>query len=247
MNTASNPIQILIADPQPSFRHGLRRLLTSTPGLCVVGEASDGNAVLSMTRQLKPQVLMLDARLALRSELAQLKSVIDPSTPLQILVMLQSMERSQVVDALRLGAHGIVVKTAAPTLLLDSIRTVAAGDYFLGSEVITILVRVLRDFLADHNVATPLKNYSLTHRELEIIAKIAAGLSNKEVAQDFCISERTVKHHLTNIFSKIGVSNRLALALFAVNHQLMRTPEQPTAPYANGRAVWAAPIPSVSS
>jgi len=138
--------------------------------------------------------------------------------------MLKEIVEAQVIDALRLGAHSIVLKTATPTALLGSIHDVAAGNYVLGREVITILVRALRDFLsADTRVAST-ADFALTRRELEIIAKITTGLSNKEVGHEFSISERTVKHHLTNIFNKIGVSSRLALALFAVNHQLMAAP-----------------------
>lgn len=225
MDNASNPIHIVIADERPIFLQGLRRLLAALPGLRVVGEASDGSAVVTLTRQLKPQVLLLDGASPVCSELPRLKSTADPLSRVKIVVMLQTIEKSHVIEALRLGARGIVPRTATPTMLLSSIRDVASGNYAFGSEVITILVGMLGSLLADVKIETQLKDYSLTHRELEIIMKITAGLSNREVAELFSISERTVKHHLTNIFNKIGVSNRLALALFAVDHQLRSTLE----------------------
>jgi two-component system, NarL family, nitrate/nitrite response regulator NarL len=224
MDDAVNSIRILIADEQPVFRQGLCRLLESARDVCVVGEASNAATVVNLVRQLKPQVLLLSLERSGASELAQLKSIANAADAPRIIAMLPSIEETQVIDALRLGAYSIVLKPAAPTMLLRSIRDVAAGNYVLGREVLTILVRALRGFLSADTRATSPIDFSLTRRELEIIAKITGGLSNKEVGQEFSISERTVKHHLTNIFNKIGVSNRLSLALFAVNHQLMTAP-----------------------
>jgi two-component system nitrate/nitrite response regulator NarL len=221
MDEAFQDIKILIADEQPIFRHGLRRLLESSPGIRVVGEASNASTVVSLTRQLKPHILLLDLALPLASERAELKNLANAPEPPRIMAMLKVIVESQVIEALRLGAHSIVLKTATPTVLLGSIRDVAAGNYVLGREILTILVRVLRGFLSTDTRAMSTADFAITRRELEIIAKITAGLSNKEVGHQFSISERTVKHHLTNIFNKIGVSSRLALALFAVNHQLM--------------------------
>jgi two-component system nitrate/nitrite response regulator NarL len=232
MDDVPNIIRILIADQQPIFRHGLRRLLESSPDLSVVGEASDASSAAALTRQLKPHVLLLNLALPLRSDLVQLKSIANAPEPPRIIAMLEFIEESQVMDALRLGAHSIVLRTATPTILMGSIRDVAAGSYVLGREVLTILVRALRGFLStDIRTASPAE-FALTRREIEIVAKITAGLSNKQVGHEFSISERTVKHHLTNIFNKIGVSNRLSLALFAVNHQFMTAPPSDGPKYA---------------
>jgi DNA-binding NarL/FixJ family response regulator len=116
-----------------------------------------------------------------------------------------------------------MMKTSDLPVLLKSIRSVAAGHYWLESNRVGLLVEVLRDFLPRYqgNTTTSPNDYGLTARELSIIAKITTGRSNKEVGQEFSISERTVKHHLTNIFNKLGVSSRLQLALFAANHHLM--------------------------
>jgi DNA-binding NarL/FixJ family response regulator len=231
MDEALKEIKILIADEQPIFRHGLRRLLESSPGIRVVGEAGDASTVAALTRDLKPHILLLDLALHLASERAELKNLANTPEPPRIMAMLKVIVESQVIDALRLGVHSIVLKTATPAVLLGSIRDVAAGNYVLGREVLTILVRALQGFLSVDVRTTPPVDFALTRRELEIIAKITAGLSNKEVGHAFSISERTVKHHLTNIFNKIGVSNRLALALFAVNHQLMAASPRSGPPY----------------
>ena len=131
-----------------------------------------------------------------------------------------AIERAQIVEALQLGARGIVLKESATQLLLKSIRSVMAGQYWVGNESVSDLVTTLRDLMVPPREEARKKTFGLTPRELEIISAIVAGYTNKDIAEKFSISEQTVKHHLTNIFDKLGVSNRLELALFAVNHHL---------------------------
>jgi two-component system nitrate/nitrite response regulator NarL len=217
-------IRVVIADEHPAFRNGLRRLLESENGFDVLGEASDAPGVVRLTRQVKPDILLLDLGLSRPLELQGPSKFATRLAPVRTLVMLSTIEKANIVEAFRLGAHGIVLKTSPRQMLIQSIRSVMAGHYWLDSEGVGILVEALRDFLYQGNGATSPKEYGLTARELDIIAKIANGHSNKEVGEEFSISERTVKHHLTNIFSKVGVSSRLQLALFAVSHHLMNEP-----------------------
>ena len=221
MDNNLHPIRVVIADEQPVFRRGLRRLLEFAYGLQVLGEASDAPGAVKLVRQLKPDILLLDLALSRGFELQGAINFAAYLAPVRTLVMLTATERTQIVEAFRLGAHGIVLKTSPQEVLLQSIQTVMTGHYWLESESVGILVEAVRDLLTQGNGVTSRKEYGLTPRELDIIAKIASGHSNKEVGEEFSISERTVKHHLTNIFSKVGVSSRLQLALFAVNHHLM--------------------------
>ena len=118
----------------------------------------------------------------------------------------------------------MVLKTGSPSELLYCIHSVHCGKYAIGSEAIEVMVKALRDASPNGNNGVSQGKFALTNREIEIIGRITAGLSNRQVCEEFSISERTVKHHLTRIYNKIGVTNRLALALFAINNRLISTP-----------------------
>ena len=224
MSNEPNPIRIVIADEHPVFRQDLRRSLESEPGLAIVGEASDASGAVQLARHKHPDILLVDFALTQRSELKALSESASELPPARIVVTVTAIEKAHLVEAFRLGAQGVVLKRSAPGVLLKSIRSVMAGQYWLESERVGVLVEALRESLANGNGTRSPKEYGLTRREVDIITKIASGRSNKEVGEDFAISERTVKHHLTNIFGKVGVSSRLQLALFAVNQHFMGTP-----------------------
>ena len=123
------------------------------------------------------------------------------------------------LEALRLGARGVVLKDSAIGLLFKCIRTVMAGEYWVDRESVADLVLYLRQAPEPRSPAK--KTFRLTPRELQVISTVVAGYPNKEIARRFSISEDTVKHHLSSIFDKCGVSNRLELAIFAINHHLV--------------------------
>jgi len=139
----------------------------------------------------------------------------------KIIVLTAAVERLEIVQALQLGARGVVMKEAATQLLMKAIRTVMGGQYWIGREAVGDIVDFLR---TNPSGEKPPRNYGLTKREMDILTTIVAGLSNKEIARRFSLSEDTVKHHLTNIFDKVGVASRLELALFAINNRLAEPP-----------------------
>jgi two-component system nitrate/nitrite response regulator NarL len=222
MSNQPHVFRIVIADEQPLVRVGLRRLLESDAGLSVVGEAPDANDTVELVRQIKPDIVLVDLDLWRELKL-HAPGGLASSSPLRIVAMVSTVRKADIVEAFLLGAHGIILKTSTPRILFKSIRGVMAGQYWLEHESLGILVEALREVLSQGNGSSSPKDYGLTRRELDIIDKIVNGRSNREVGEDFSISERTVKHHLTNIFSKVGVTSRLQLALFAVNHHLTRT------------------------
>lgn len=219
-NTAPAPVDILIVDDHPIFRHGLRRLLESRPGFKIVGEAGDGHEAISLTRRLSPHLVILDLGLPDRDGLDVLRelSAIDPQP--RIVILTVAIEKPNIARAFQLGARAIVLKEAASELLIECLHTVVKGGYWVGQETISDVVQLLQRFLP-RGAASARHNFGLTRRELEVVTAIAAGYSNREIAQKLSLSEQTVKHHITNIFDKVGVSNRTELVLFAVSHRLL--------------------------
>lgn len=218
-NSFPSPIRILIADDHPLFRDGLRRLLQAEPGYEVVGEASDGDVLVDLARKTRPDILLLDLSMPRQDGMEVLRELSLSKIPVRTLLLTASIEKAQIVQALKLGAYGVILKEATTQRLFDSIQCVMAGQYWVGRESVSDLVRALRSVAPSENGARG-KDYGLTTRELEIVTLVVAGYSNPDIAQRCSISEQTVKHHISNIFDKLGVSNRLELALFAVNHRL---------------------------
>lgn len=219
-------IRLVIADDHPIFRDGLRRLLEAEADLKVLGEASDGAEAVKLVRQLKPDILLLDLAMPKHPGLEALRdlSAAGNGTPVRVILLTAAAEKGQIVEALQLGARGVVLKDSATQLLLKAIQTVMSGEYWVGRESVSNLVQYLRTLMQSTHDEARQKKFGLTPRELEIVSAVVAGYSNKEIAEYFKISEDTVKHHLSNIFDKLGVSTRLELALFAVNQSLPLKP-----------------------
>jgi two-component system, NarL family, nitrate/nitrite response regulator NarL len=221
-NRRSQTVRIVIADDHPIFRDGLRRLLETESDLEVIGEACDGAEAVKLARQLKPDILLLDLAMPRHPGLEALRELSNGSGSegVRVILLTAAAEKAQIVEALQLGARGIVLKDSATQLLLKSIHTVMAGEYWVGRESVSNLVQYLRTLVQSSGEEAKQRKFGLTPRELEIVSAVVAGYSNKEIAEYFKISEDTVKHHLSNIFDKLGVSTRLELALFAVNQSL---------------------------
>lgn len=218
-NGSPTPIRILIADDHALFRDGLRRLLEAEEGFEVVGEASDGEMLLALARQTAADILLLDLAMPRQDGMDVLRELAASQMPVRTLLLTASIDKSQIVQALKRGAYGVILKESTSQRLFDSIRCVMAGQYWIGRESVSDLVKALRS-VAPSEGPTRSREFGLTPRELEIVALVVAGYSNPDIAQRCSISEQTVKHHISNIFDKLGVSNRLELALFAVSHRL---------------------------
>jgi two-component system, NarL family, nitrate/nitrite response regulator NarL len=223
MDKRNQPIRIVIADDHPIFRDVLRRLLESEGEMKVIGEACDGAEAVKLATEMKPDVLLLDLAMPRHTGLDALRDLntnASGASAVRIILLTAAVEKKQVVEALQLGARGVVLKDSATQLLLKSIHAVMAGEYWVGRDSVSNLVQYLRNLMQSTNEESKQKKFGLTPRELEIVSAVVAGYANREIAEYFKISEDTVKHHLSNIFDKLGVSTRLELALFAVNQGL---------------------------
>jgi len=214
-----SPIRVLIADDHALFRDGLRKLLESEEGFEVVGEAPDGEMLVALARKTQADVILLDLAMPRQDGMEVLRELAASDIPVRTLVLTASIDKDQIVRALKLGAYGVILKESSTQRLFDSIRCVMAGQYWVGRESVSDLVRALRT-VSPGESTTRSREFGLTPREMEIVTLVVAGYSNPDIAQRCSISEQTVKHHISNIFNKLGVSNRLELALFAVNHRL---------------------------
>lgn len=210
-------VRIAIADDHQIFRDGLRRLLESEPGFEVVAEAVDGLDASRIARDVHPDVMLLDVAMPRMGGIEALTTIQQETT--RVILLTAAIEPSELLRAIQLGARGVVLKESATRLLIDGIHRVMDEKYVIGAGVADD-----RDQAVRHVGAQRIRRYELTSRELEIVAAVVSGDSNRDIADRLAISLQTVKHHLTSIFDKTGVSSRLELALFAIRHGLV-TPD----------------------
>jgi DNA-binding NarL/FixJ family response regulator len=210
---------ILIVDDHAMFREALRTLLETDSSLSVAGEAGDGREAIRLASTLRPDIMLLDLRMPVTSGLQALREIARITPPIRTLLLTAEVGESDVIEALRLGAKGVVMKGAVPEVLFESIRTVMAGQYWVGQECVADLIRTVRERRSHSDVEARGPSLGLTARERQVVGAIVVGCSNADIAQKFAISAKTVKHHLTRVFDKLGVSNRLELALFAMHRR----------------------------
>ena len=213
----SGEIRIVLADDHSIVREGLRLILSTDRDLTVVGQASDGEDAIKAVRTLKPDILLLDVDMPRLTGLEALKSLSDSDADVKCILLTASIENKQIVEALQNGARGVIRKETPPRILLQCIHSVHEGQYWLGQNAFSDLVKGLQSIGPTPPDAA---KFGLTGRELKVIAAILEGDTNKAVAERLAISEQTVKNHLTNIFNKLGVSSRVELVLFAGKHNL---------------------------
>lgn len=213
-------IRIVLADDHPVVRIGVRNMLTETDGFQVLGEASDGDEAITHTVEMQPDVLLLDLSMPRLPGMEAMRAIVNGPSTAKILLLTSTITTQQIIEALQIGARGIVLKDALANHLQTAIRTVANGDYWIGGKRVVNLVAALHELVQQAAVPQS-KTYGLTPRELEVVGCIVEGCSNRDIAKQFSLSEETVKRHLSNIFDKTGVSTRLELALFAIAHNLV--------------------------
>jgi DNA-binding NarL/FixJ family response regulator len=235
--TPKRKIRIVLADDHPIVRDGLKKMLSLESDLEVVGEASDGREALEQIQMHEPDILLLDLRMPNLDGLSALQTLQHINRKTRVIILTASEDKNEFVQAMKLGCSGIVLKQTAPELIVKSIRKVNDGEIWLDSHT---TAAVMRQFAtAGGEVGSSSSSHSsssssmqgsgqgkvrerspLSAREREIVGLVAQGYKNKEMAEKMFISEQTVKNHLHNIFDKLGVSDRLELALYAIHKGL---------------------------
>ena len=217
----SRPVQILIADDDPIVRQVVRAVLGENAGCVVLGEAEDGRQACDMVAQHAPDILLLDLLMPHLPGLETLRQLTAGATGAHTILLCSAISNRQVLEALQLGARGVVLKHDVAELL-PAIEAVMAGKYWIRGKSVSNVVQVVDDLMRAGKESAAANRFRLTARELQIIALITQGYTNRDLGQALRITEETVKRHLTNIYNKVGMSNRLELALFAIEHSLAR-------------------------
>jgi len=230
VDTRKPTIRIVIADDHPIVRDGLRKLLSLEDDFEIVGEANDGREVLDIIQEVEPDVLLLDLRMPNLDGLSTLQAMQQTGKRTRVIILTASEDKNEFVQAMKLGCSGIVLKQTAPELIVKSIRKVNAGEIWLDSHTTAAVMRqfaTAAEAAGANGSGKTRERSPLSTREREIVQLVAQGYKNKEMAEKMFISEQTVKNHLHNIFDKLGVSDRLELALYAIHKGLHLNPDRP--------------------
>lgn len=213
--------RVLIADDQALVRRGFRMLLEIEPGLQIVGEAADGVEAVALTRDLQPDIVLMDVRMPNMDGVEATRQVTADSRSLARVIMLTTFDMDDYVyDALNAGASGFLLKDIQPELLVAGIHAVHAGESLLAPSVTR---RLIESFLSQRPAANQADDgvlATLTQRERETLVLIARGLTNTEIADAFVVSETTVKTHVSRVLMKLGVRDRVHAVIYAYEHGL---------------------------
>lgn len=219
MTVSPRKRRLVIVDDHTLFREGLRTILSTEEDVEVVADAESAEDVVELMWQTRPDVLLLDIRMPQGSGLDAIPAVLKISPNTQVLVLTASDDREDHVRAFRLGAKGVILKDSARQTLIQAIRAVCRGEVWMDPRMSGALADEL-SHMGDPDAFSTRHETGLTDRELEIVRLVASGYKNKEVGATLTISERTVKTHLTNIFQKLGVRDRVGLVMYALRHNL---------------------------
>lgn len=205
------PITLVLADDHPLVLDGLDRLFALEPGFSVLARCLDGETTLQAVREHRPDILILDLKMPKKNGLAVLRELRREGIPTRAVILSAAVDNSEVCEAVRLGARGLILKEMAPQKLLQCISKVHAGEQWLER---SSTGHAVEDMLRRENAAAESIRV-LSAREHEIVQMVARGLRNKEIATNLSITEGTVKIHLHHIYEKLGVDGRVALTLYA--------------------------------
>jgi len=212
--------QVLLADDDPLVRTAVGLLFSRHKEFEVVGEASNGQEAIAMASALEPDLLMLDVNMPIKAGLESLADLSAAVPNMRIIMLTVAIEKRQVLEALQSGARGIVLKETARTLLIDAANAVSTGQYWIDRQPVSNVAKVISDLQPAVAAAAATTNGLLTPKETQIVNFIVEGATNKDMARNLHTSEQVIKNHLGRIFDKLGVFNRLELALYALDNRI---------------------------
>jgi len=217
----TDTFRVVIADDDPIVRLAVRSVLDVPGNFEVIGEAEDGTMAVGLVQKTSPDILLLDLLMPSLPGLDALRAITTAGSEVRTVLLCSAINARQVLEALQLGARGVVLKKKVAELL-SALEAVIKGQYWIESRSVSNVVQIVQQLSAANPHPPHSQNrFGLTTRETEIISFITQGFMNRDIASSLSITEETVKRHLTNIFNKVGMSNRLELAVFAIEHGLV--------------------------
>ncbi len=204
-----NPIRLLVADDHALFREGLAALLSATKDVELVGEAASGEEVLLKARELQPDVILMDINMPGVDGVQATRNILKTQPEIAVVMVTMLEDDASVFSAMRAGARGYVLKGAQHEELLETIRAAAGGQVLFGPDIAARMMGFFQNLASTNDQATPGEAFpELTSRELEVLELIAQGVANNRIAKELVISDKTVRNHITSIFSKLQVVDR---------------------------------------
>jgi DNA-binding NarL/FixJ family response regulator len=208
-------IRVAIVDDQPLFSEGLGRVVEAQPGMEIVGVAHDGESGVRMCRELKPDVVLMDINMPVMNGVEATRSIRSLLPDTKVLILTVNSDDAYVFRGIKAGATGYLLKDCTPEDLSRAIKTVHAGDTIIAPEIARKMLLAFEE--AEEEPSAP----HLTERELEIITALAHGRANKQIARELSISEKTVRNHISNIYKKLHVYDKLGAVLYAIREGLV--------------------------
>jgi DNA-binding NarL/FixJ family response regulator len=216
MTVATKAVRVLIADDQTLFRTGLARLLDEDPRVEVVGQAVDGKDAAKLAAKLKPDVVLMDLKMPNLDGIEATRQIIEADPTIKVVMLTTFETDSQVIQALKAGASGYVLKDSSAQAIVSTLVAVMSGERVMASAVANRVLEMLT------GTTTPKEFYDgLTSREIEILKLLANGMANKQIAYRLKISEKTVRNHVSNTYEKLGIYDRSQAVLYAVKKGLV--------------------------
>jgi DNA-binding NarL/FixJ family response regulator len=206
----------LIADDHPVVRQGLRAFLQLQEDLDIVGEAGDGMEAVAQVRKLRPDVVLLDLVMPHLDGIDAIRQIREAGPSTKVIVLTTFADDDKVFPAVKAGAAGYLLKDVEPRDLAEAIRTVHRGQGLLHPSIAS---KLMLEYAGEHRRAETLE--ALTDREMDVLRLIAQGMTNREIAREFVLSEKTVKTHVSNILAKLRLADRTQAALYAVRNRLV--------------------------